>query len=161
MTSVDWILLGLMLLSTVVGLVRGLVFEVLSLLGWVAAFFVAQWLAPLLGRHLLMQGLSDSVRYAAAFALTFVAAVMVAGLLAALLRKLLAAVGLRPVDRLLGGAFGALRGVVLLLAVAVVIDLTPLKRAAWWEASTAAPVLGVMLVGLKPALPESFSRFLN
>jgi membrane protein required for colicin V production len=48
-----------------------------------------------------------------------------------------------------------------LLAVAVVIDLTPLKRAAWWEASTAAPVLGVMLVGLKPALPESFSRFLN
>ena len=104
MTSVDWILLGLLLLSTVVGLVRGLVFEVLSLLGWVASFFIAQWLAPLLGRHLPVEGLSDPVRYAAAFALTFVVAVMVAGLLAALMRKLLAVVGLRPVDRLLGGA---------------------------------------------------------
>jgi len=39
MTSVDWILLSLVLVSMAVGLWRGLVFEVLSLLGWIAAFF--------------------------------------------------------------------------------------------------------------------------
>ena len=161
MASVDWILLGLLTLSLLVGLVRGLVFEVLSLLGWVVSFFVAQWLAPLLGGYLPLQGLSDPVRYAAAFALVFVLCVILAGLLASLLRKLMSAVGLRPVDRLLGGAFGALRGLVVLLAIAVVIDLTPLKRAPWWQASVAAPVLAVMLAGLKPALPESFARFLN
>ena len=33
------------------GLWRGLVFEVLSLLGWVAAFLLAQWLAPRLAPH--------------------------------------------------------------------------------------------------------------
>ena len=41
----DWILLGVLLASMVVGLWRGLVYEVLSLAGWVAAFFVAQWWA--------------------------------------------------------------------------------------------------------------------
>ena len=39
-------LLGVLLLSVLVGLVRGLVFEVLSLLGWVVAYFAAQWFAP-------------------------------------------------------------------------------------------------------------------
>ena len=43
---VDWAFLGVLCLSAVVGLVRGLVFEVLSLLGWVAAYFAAQWFAP-------------------------------------------------------------------------------------------------------------------
>ena len=41
----DWVLLGVMFTSMVVGLWRGLVYEVLSLVGWVAAFFLAQWLA--------------------------------------------------------------------------------------------------------------------
>ncbi len=161
MTSVDWILLSLVLVSMAVGLWRGLVFEVLSLLGWIAAFFLAQWFSPWVAAYLPLQGMSDSVRYAAAFALTFVLSVLLAGLLASLLRKLVSVVGLRPVDRILGAAFGALRGVVVLLAVAVVIDLTPLKRADWWQVSAAAPWLSVMLAGLKPALPESFSRFLN
>jgi membrane protein required for colicin V production len=45
MTGADWILIGIVILSLLVGLWRGLVFEVLSLVGWVAAFFLAQWLA--------------------------------------------------------------------------------------------------------------------
>jgi membrane protein required for colicin V production len=161
MTGIDWILLGVLGFSALVGLWRGLMFEVLSLLGWIAAFFLAQWLGPTVGGHLPLQGLSDPVRYAAAFALTFVVAVVLAGLLAALVRKLVSAVGLRPVDRVLGAAFGGLRGVVVLLAVAVVVDLTPLKRSEAWQQSAGAPWLALALAGLKPVLPESLGRFLN
>lgn len=161
MTSVDWILTGIVLLSLLVGLWRGLVFEVMSLVGWVAAFFVAQWLAVFVALQLPLQGLSDSVRYAVGFGLTFLVCVMAAGLLASLSRKLISVVGLRPVDRLMGAAFGALRGLVILLALAVVIDLTPLKTSAWWAQSRIAPLLAVLLVGLKPALPGPLSRFLD
>ncbi len=42
LTAVDWILLAVLGLSMLLGLWRGLVQEVLSLAGWVAAFFVAQ-----------------------------------------------------------------------------------------------------------------------
>ncbi len=160
MTTLDWILLAIVLLSLLVGLWRGLVFEVLSVLGWVAAFFAAQWLAPEVARQLPADSLAEPVRHAAAFVMTFVAAVFLAGLLAALLRKLVSAVGLRPVDRLLGGAFGLVRGAVLLLALTVVVEMTQLKSAPWWQGSLAAPWLSVALVGLKPALPEGFARFL-
>ncbi len=160
MTSVDWILIGIVLLSLLVGLWRGLVFEVLSLVGWVSAFFAAQWLAVFVASQLPLQGLSDPVRYAVGFVLTFLVCVMAAGLLASLSRKLISVVGLRPVDRLLGAAFGALRGLVILLAVAVVIDLTPLKTSAAWVQSQIAPLLAVVLAGLKPALPGTLSRFL-
>ena len=56
--------------------------------------------------------------------------------------------------------FGVLRGLVLLLAVAVVAGLTPLRDAAWWQESRGAPVLAEVLRGLKPALPDEFARHL-
>lgn len=161
MTGLDWILLGILLLSLMLGAWRGLVFEVLSVLGWAAAFFLAQWLAPEVGARLPMASLSDPLRYAAAFVLTFVLAVFVAGLLASLVRKLIAVVGLRPVDRVFGAAFGLVRGLVILLALTVVVEITALKTAPWWQTSTAAALLSVSLQGLKPVLPEGFARYLN
>jgi len=160
-STTDWALLAVLALSLLVGLWRGLVFEVLSVLGWVAAFFLAQWFAPDVAALLPMSSFNQPTRYAAAFVLTFIVSVFVAGLLASMVRKMVAAVGLRPVDRLLGAVFGVVRGLVLLLAVAVAISMTPLKDSPWWQESTGAPVLSAALKGLKPALPEQFSRFLN
>jgi membrane protein required for colicin V production len=160
MTSADWIFTGIVVVSLLLGLWRGLVFEVLSLVGWVVSFFMAQWLAVSVSVQLPLQGLSDPVRYAVGFALIFLVCVVAAGLLASLSRKIISVAGLLPIDRLMGAAFGALRGLVILLAVAVVIDLTPLKSSDWWQQSKLAPLLSVVLVGLKPALPGSLSRFL-
>ena len=67
---------------------------------------------------------------------------------------------LRPIDRTLGGAFGLVRGAVLLLVVAIVINMSPARHAAWWtEAKGAAASLAV-LRGMKPVLPEQFGRYL-
>jgi len=140
---------------------RGLVYEVLSVLGWVVSFFVAQWFAPDLAARLPVQSAADPVRYAAAFVLIFIASVFAAGLLAFLLKKLVAAVGLAPVDRVLGAAFGVLRGVVLLLAATVVIDMTALKTSEWWRESKGAPVLAATLKAIKPVLPEQFAKYLT
>lgn len=140
---------------------RGLVYEVLSVLGWVAAFFVAQWGAPRLAAVLPLQSAAEPVRYAVAFVLIFIAAVFAAGLLAFLVKKLVQSVGLRPVDRTLGSAFGLVRGLILLLAATLVIDMTALKGSDWWLESEGAAVLSVTLKGLKPMLPEQFAKVLN
>lgn len=160
MTAVDWILLGVLGFSMLLGAWRGLVYEVLSVLGWVVSFFVAQWFAPDLATRLPVQSASDPVRYAAAFVLIFIAAVFAAGLLAFVVKKLVAAVGLAPIDRVLGAAFGVLRGVILLLAATVVIDMTALKTSSWWQESKGAPVLTATLKALKPVLPEPFAKYL-
>jgi len=159
--AVDWILLGVLVFSMLLGAWRGLVYEVLSVLGWVVSFFVAQWFAPDLAARLPVQSAADPVRYAAAFVLIFIASVFAAGLLAFLLKKLVAAVGLAPVDRVLGAAFGVLRGVVLLLAATVVIDMTALKSSDWWRESKGAPVLAATLKAIKPVLPEQFAKYLT
>lgn len=161
MTAVDWILLGVLVFSMLLGAWRGLVYEVLSVLGWVVSFFVAQWFAPDLATRLPVQSASDPIRYAAAFVLIFIATVFAAGLLAFIFKKLVAAIGLAPVDRVLGAAFGVLRGVILLLAATVVIDMTALKTSSWWQESRGAPVLAAALKALKPVLPEKFAKYLT
>ena len=133
MAAVDWILLSVLVFSLLLGAWRGLVYEVLSVLGWAVSFYVAQWWAPQVALWLPIQSASEPLRYAAAFVLVFIAAVFAAGLLASVLKKLVEAIGLRPVDRTLGAAFGLLRGVILLLAATVVMDMTALKSSAWWH----------------------------
>jgi membrane protein required for colicin V production len=160
MAALDWVFLAVLLVSLALGAWRGLVYEVLSVLGWIAAFVLAQWLAPDVAARLPMGETGEALRYAAGFVLVFIAAAFVAGLLAWLLKKLVEAVGLRPVDRTLGAAFGLVRGAVLLLALAVVVNMTSLQNGGWWTESKGAGVSTTVLRGLKPVLPERFGQYL-
>ena len=144
-----------------IGAWRGLVYEVLSVLAWAASFYLAQWLAPDLALRLPLQSASEPVRYAAAFVLIFIVSVFVMGLLAFWIKKLIEAMGLRPVDRTLGAAFGLVRGLILLLAATVVMSMTALKDSDWWLESKGAPLLSATLKGLKPLLPEKFAKYLD
>ncbi|HSV37065.1 MAG TPA: CvpA family protein [Ramlibacter sp.] len=160
MTTLDWVFLAVLAASLLLGAWRGLVYEVLSVISWIAAFIVAQWLAPDVAGRLPMGGAGESVRYAAAFVVVFIGVVFAGGLVAWLTKKLVQAVGLRPIDRTLGALFGVFRGVVLLLAFAVVVSLSPLKRADWWTESQGAGVSLAALKGLKPVLPDRFGQYL-
>lgn len=160
LATLDWIFLAVLLLSLALGLWRGLVYEVLSLLAWVVAFVLAQWLADDVAQQLPLAGFAEAVRYAFGFVVVFVAVVFTGGLLAWLLKKVIAAVGLRPIDRVLGGIFGLLRGALILLALAVVVQTTALKSQALWQQSAGAQVLAALLQGLKPLLPLALVRFL-
>lgn len=160
MSSTDWILLALLAASMLLGALRGLVYEVLSVMGWIAAFLLAQWFAPTVSEKLPMQGSGETLRFAAAFVLVFIASVFAAGLISALMKKLISAVGLRPVDRILGAIFGAFRGLILLLALSVVVHMTALHESEWWTDSKGTPMLMTLLKGIKPMLPEKFGAYL-
>jgi membrane protein required for colicin V production len=107
-----------------------------------------------------MQKSDQTLRYAAAFVVVFIASVFAAGLISALMKKIIAAVGLRPVDRILGAFFGVFRGLILLLALSVVVHMTALQESEWWLASKGGPMLMTLLKGLKPMLPEKFGAYL-
>ena len=77
-----------------------------------------------------------------------------------LIRLLLHATPLSLVDRLLGLLFGALRGLVLLLALAVVVGLTPLAKSPAWQQSRGAAGLIAVLHGLLPLLPPQLAQHL-
>ena len=156
----DWIFAAVLLLSMALGAWRGLVYEVLSLINWVAAFVLAQWLAHDVSGYLPISGTSESVRYAAGFVLVFVVSMMVGGLIAVLIKKLTTAVGLRPVDRVLGAVFGLTRGVLLSLVATAVVSMTPMKNTVTWQESMGVQVALAVLKGLKPVLPRDVDRYL-
>jgi membrane protein required for colicin V production len=158
---VDWMFLGILLLSIVVGLLRGLVFEVLSLLGWLVAYVAAQWLAPAVAPHLPIGKAGSALNHAAAFASTFIAALIVCSLLARLLRAVIRATPLSPVDRALGATFGVVRALVLMLAITTVVMLTSLAQSQTWRASHGAAWLNDALRGIRPVLPASIGEHLS
>src|SRR5258706_15674613 len=104
MTDIDigWVDLffgGVLLLSVIAGLVRGLVFEVLSLVGWLVAYIGAQWLSPEVAPHLPVGKPGSALNLAAAFASAFIVVLLAWGLIARLVRLLVRATPLSLVDR--------------------------------------------------------------
>ncbi len=160
MPTLDLIFVVVLLASLALGAWRGLVYELVSLASWVAAFVLAQWLAPEAAVRLPMSGASEAVRYAVAFALIFVLSVFAGGLLAKLVKKLFASVGLQPADRALGAVFGLTRGVFLLLAATLVIGMTPLRQGLWWQESMGVGFAQAALHGSKPLVPPEFGKYL-
>ena len=113
MNSLDWAILGIMLLSVWLAAAHGFFFEIFSLAGSVIGFLLAAWgyshVAPWFSRYVKTPALADL----AGFLTIFFAAVIVAGIIARMVRRAIRAVGLRWIDRFLGGAFGLVRGVVI------------------------------------------------
>ena len=155
---IDWALLAVLLASVVVGLVRGFVFELLALAGWIVGWFAAQWFAADVAPHVPVGEPGGALNFAVAFAACFIAAIVVWTLLARLVRLLIRATPLSLPDRALGAGFGLLRGGVLLLALATVVALTPAAQSRGWRDSIGAMWLNTALHGLKPVLPLEVAR---
>ncbi len=161
MSAIDWICLAVLLASLLMSVWRGLLYELMALAGWVLAFLAARWAAEPLALWLPMGQSPEGLRYAAAFVLVFIVVAFLCGMLAWGLRNAARRLGVRPVDRLFGAAFGALRGVAVLLLAAVLIGQTPLREQTWWRDSLSAPWLAHALLQLRPFLPEALGPYLS
>jgi membrane protein required for colicin V production len=78
-----------------------------------------------------------------------------------LLKQLLSMVGLGLIDRFLGGVFGVLRATIMLLAITLLVGLTPLKSNLEWMGSRVAQTVHLLLVYLKPVLPAPLERLVT
>jgi membrane protein required for colicin V production len=160
-TAFDWIVLAVLLLSMALGAWRGLVHEVLAIVGWVAAFILAYKYGAFAGYMLPTMGTNQSISNVMGFASVFIGTLIVFSLLTWLFKKMMQGVGLRPIDRILGAAFGILRGLLILLAMTTVVLMTPLKRGDWWQQSASAGPLSSMLKNVKPVLPVELGQYIQ
>lgn len=139
----DYIIFGVVAISSVIGLWRGLVKEVFSLLNWLVALGFAYLFYKPIGA-LLPIGDSDSapwLRDTIAGALVFFGTLIGGGIIRALIDRLVKATGLSGTDRTLGMIFGIGRGVVVILSLLLVLpSLTPIAEQTWWAESRVIPV---------------------
>jgi membrane protein required for colicin V production len=152
-TWIDWGFVAVLAASVLVGGVRGLVYEVLALMGWLVAWLVARAWGVDLAQMLHLGSPGSALQHGAGYVLAFVGALLAWRLLSWAVRQLLHASPLAPVDRLLGAAFGLLRGLVMLLVLVGLVDLTPLGHMAAWSASVGVGQVRMLLNVIGPVLP--------
>lgn len=158
MTPFDYLVLGVIALSMLFGIWRGVVSEILALVAWIVAFFAARAFAAPAG-DLVANGMADPAwRQASGFIAVFVGVLVLFTLGRWLLSLLLKAVGLRPLDRLLGALFGLARGVLVVWIAVLLGGLTPLPQQAWWSQARLAPPLETAVLAAKPWLPPELSK---
>lgn len=158
MTVLDYILIAIVALSTAIGLMRGLVSEVIALVAWVLAFVVARQFGGDVAT-LLPASLQDpGARMACGFALAFIAVLLLCGALRWLLRSLIKASGLDFPDRVLGGLFGLTRAAFILLLIVVGAAFTPAPEQAWWRSAALTPPLETAAIALRPWLPDAVAK---
>lgn len=160
MSWVDIALLALLAISIVLGAWRGLVFEVMTIAGWLVAYVAAPFVAPWVITLLPAEKLGPTLLQALGLVLGFLVVLLVWGLIAKLIRALIHATPLSIVDRLGGAAFGVLRAVLLGLLVAVLVGMTPAVDADPWTQSRLAPWLQAALTQVKPLLPATLHDYL-
>lgn len=155
MNGADAFILATIGLSMAIGLVRGLVVEVMSLAAWIAAALAAMTLGPRVGTLFADSIELESGRIALGYALVFVVAVIAGAIVVWLARKLVDGTGLTGTDRMLGLLFGFARGGVIVVAMVVLAGLTPFPRDDWWRESRALPAFEEMAGKAATYLPAA------
>lgn len=153
MTGLDTAILVVIGLSAVLGAIRGMLTEVLSLLVWVAAL----WLTVAFGDVAAAEftGIETPLlRALAGYGATFALVVVLGNIAVWLLRTLLHGAGLSGTDRWLGFGFGAARGYAIVLAVVLLVSFTPWSRATLWRESALMPVFTVPAGWIVAQLPD-------
>ncbi|HEV3317986.1 MAG TPA: CvpA family protein [Candidatus Angelobacter sp.] len=112
MNVLDWVILAILLLSVLLAVAQGFFFEVISLAGTVIGYLMAAWSYGRLAPWFLPYVKSPAIADLAGFLTIFLAVVLLAGATARIVRWAIREVGLRWVDRFLGGAFGLVRGLI-------------------------------------------------
>ena len=154
MNGVDYLILGVLAFSMILGLFRGFVRESIALLAWLGGLWIA-WRYADLVEPLFSGALEDPAAIWAARAVIVVAMVIAGWLLAELLSYFLRHSPLSMiVDRMLGTFFGVLRGMVVVAVVVLLAQFAHLEQTQWWRSSRLMPY-AVECAGWIQAFAES------
>ncbi len=158
MTIFDYLVIFIMGCSLLISILRGLMKEVLSLLGWIVAFVVANAYGHELASMLPTLIPGAIVRLLVAFISLFIAVKMLMWLLGKTVEAMLEATGLTFADRALGSIFGLIRGALIVLTVVLLCGTTSIPKQEFWKKAYLSPLAVAGVQELMPFLPGDFTR---
>jgi membrane protein required for colicin V production len=160
-TIFDYIVLLVLVCSVLISTMRGLVKEMLSLVGWVVAFVVANAYGAQLAELLPAAVPGVAVRLMLAFVVLFIGVRMLMGLLTLALDAVVTASGLGFADRGLGSLFGVARGLLIVLAGVILCGMTAIPQQAFWKNAMLSPLAETGARTIKPYLPSAYAQYVR
>ncbi|RDS83867.1 CvpA family protein [Dyella monticola] len=161
MNAVDLIIIAVLALSVLVGLWRGLISEVLALVTWIAAFWVAWTYGPGVSMHFEHSIHTPILRVLVGYGLCFIAVLIIGALVRFGIQALVDSTGLGGTDRLLGMIFGFARGVLLVTLVVFLVNLTSFAHQPMWRQSTLLPQFESLAGWLEHEMPPDVREHLR
>jgi membrane protein required for colicin V production len=158
MTSFDYVVLTIIGLSIILSVMRGLLREVLAIMGWVAAFYVAKTYANEILPMMPAAIPTEPLRILAAFLVLFLATLLVANLLAIALSAIFKKIGLGWLNRLFGAVFGLARGVLIVCIIVFLAGLTNIPKDARWRNAMFSAPTEALVVSMLPWVPISIAK---
>lgn len=157
MTAIDWVLIAIVVVSALLGLMRGFVGVVLSLISWVLAGAVAYGFGDD-AAMMLSDTASPGMGYVVGgYALCFATVLVSVKLLSWFIRRVLESVGLSGMDRGLGFAFGLVRGMLFACALVLMMGFTSLPGDSQWQRSQTIPMFEPGARWLRDLLPAAIA----
>lgn len=158
MSVFDYVVIGIVAASLLLGLWRGVVGELIALAAWVLAFFVAVEFGAEIGAA-VFTGIADAgMRTLAGCAAVFIGVLIVMALVRLAASGLIKALGLSVSDRLLGLFFGVARGVLIAMVLVAIGGLTSAPRQSWWKEAMFSGPLETAVLAVKHWLPEDLAK---
>lgn len=161
MIWIDYAIIGLISISMIIGLFRGLIKEALALVIWGLAFWVGLTFSTPFSSLLENILAVPSARIAVAFVVLFVLTLIIGAVINYLLSALVSKTGLTGTDRLAGLIFGIARGAIIIVILVILAGLTPLPESSWWKESQLIPHFQSLAVWLNQHIPDGISGYLN
>jgi membrane protein required for colicin V production len=158
MAVFDYVVIGIVALSLIIGLWRGVVGEVIALIAWVAAVMGAVEFGAQTGQA-VFAGIADpAVRALAGCVLVFVGVLVAMSLIRLAVREMVKALGMTLSDRLLGMVFGMVRGVLAVMLLVAGAGMTSAPEQPWWKEAVLTPPLETAVLAVKPLLPDELAK---
>jgi membrane protein required for colicin V production len=154
----DYVILGVIALSALIGVVRGFVREVFSLISWILAFWLAFTYASAASVYFETYLDASTLRIAAAFTILFVGSLIVLTITSFLIYRLLSISGVSGSDRMLGAVFGLCRAAAIVAGFMLVAGVTPLPEEPWWRESMLMKYFQPLTLLLRDLLPSAVSE---
>jgi membrane protein required for colicin V production len=161
MAWVDYVFAGIVLISVLMGALRGFIREALSLATWVLAFAAALRYGPECAERFKSAISSEPIRLVAGYAAPFFLVLLVGGLLTWAIARAVRGAGLAPVDRMLGSGFGLLRGGLIVLVLVMIGGMTALGRQPWWHQSEIIPQIQPLAKDVQGLIPAQWLAYMR
>ncbi len=158
MTLFDYVAIAIVGISLLLGLMRGAVKEIFSLVSWVVAFLAAKMFSVPVAHFLEPAVANSSLRLLTAFIILFIFALIVMALINLLISAAIKKIGLGPIDRLLGAIFGFVRGLLIMVVLVVLGGMTALPQQSDWRNALTSSWFEILATTVKPWLPDAMAK---
>jgi len=155
MSLIDILVILVLFASLIFGFFRGFVKELMSLMAWISAFFVAYYFSSSVAIVLPFDA-EFSIKYITGFVLIFIFVLIISSILIKFISAFVHKIGLGASNIILGGLFGILRGMIIVYFLIFVIEKTSFAEDGAWQHSNSILIIKLLVEKTFPYLPQDW-----